>query len=332
MGGAERVMTLLANEISKDHQVLLVQTFAKRKRDAYFLDPSIVRVSYSDSIGNTSVVDKLVFMRKSIKSFAPDKVISFLTNVNFLVLIATLGLNVDVTISERVDFRLMKEPLAYKMLRRILYPFANRLVVQTSEIKKVCEGKHLNSSVEVIFNPVIVPDISLGAPKYQENLCVRILMVGRLELQKNYSLALEVIKLLPDHFYLDIFGEGVLREKLQNDILANSLDKRVFLKGQSSRIIEKYGDYNMFLHTSAFEGMPNTVLEAACLGLPCVVVDSGSGVRTLSNDFNNIYLVANESVVISRTILNVNENFIGNRKVYIPNRYSLNNVCDKWLR
>ena len=58
-------------------------------------------------------------------------VVSFIDKTNVLVLLATLGLGVPVIVSERIDPRKYAIGTVAACLRRVLYPSARAVVVQT---------------------------------------------------------------------------------------------------------------------------------------------------------------------------------------------------------
>jgi glycosyltransferase involved in cell wall biosynthesis len=98
--------------------------------------------------------------------------------------------------------------------------------------------------------------------------------VGRLARQKNQSLLLEAIALLPDVFLL-IAGEGDLRGALLRQALSLGIENRVILTGELSRneITQLIHNAEVFVLPSQWEAMPMVALEAMCAGRPIVASD-----------------------------------------------------------
>lgn len=89
----------------------------------------------------------------------------------------------------------------------------------------------------------------------------------------------------PDYL-LFIYGDGPMREKLEEHISMLSLKDKVFLPGRCEHIFEKLSEAKLFCLSSDFEGMSNALIEAICLGLP-VVTTNVSGVKELIQNGRN---------------------------------------------
>lgn len=113
----------------------------------------------------------------------------------------------------------------------------------------------------------------------------RVLWAGRLAAQKRPQLLQAIAAVTPD-IHFDVFGEidtGVdpdlvhrLRS-LPNVRLAGSFE-------DFSHIAET-GDYAAFIYTSAYDGLPNVLLEAAAAGLPIVAPDVGGVAELISGGY-----------------------------------------------
>ena len=107
--------------------------------------------------------------------------------------------------------------------------------------------------------------------------------------EKNFPLLLQAFAKFsgrhPD-YRLRIFGEGELREELT--ALARELEiaEKVELPGRSTTLLEKMNSAAMFVLSSDYEGMPNALIEAMCLGLP-VISTAVSGATDLIQNGEN---------------------------------------------
>ena len=121
----------------------------------------------------------------------------------------------------------------------------------------------------------------------------KIVSVGRLMPQKNHKLLLdafdEVNKKYPD-YKLEIYGDGPYKDELKDHIASLGLNNSVFLCGQHKDIFEKIKDASMYVLSSDYEGMPNSLIEAMCLGLPCISTKV-SGATDLIKDGENGLLI-----------------------------------------
>lgn len=110
--------------------------------------------------------------------------------------------------------------------------------------------------------------------------------VGRLVHEKSYSTAISAFARLArerkDAVML-IAGEGYEREKLSALISRLGLEKKVILAGEVAAVDEIYSIIDIFFLSSIKEGLPYSLLEAACFALPAVCTDAG-GVADVIGD------------------------------------------------
>ncbi len=176
-GGAERVMSLLANQfIENRHEVEFL--FLKNDIRFYPLHQNVKIKVAEKECGSTSLFKKLLWMRKYIKHNKPDAIFAFRIAVYCVTLFSLFGVKVPVIASERNDPRF--NSFAWKIIQAVLLPLANSFVVQTQQIKDYFP-KFIQKKTDIIFNPVTEKVFSLPiVPKEK-----RIISVGRLHSQKN---------------------------------------------------------------------------------------------------------------------------------------------------
>ncbi len=98
----------------------------------------------------------LVSLRRLVRLFKPDIVVSFETWVNVVTLIALFKGGVPVVISERGDPQGWTVRPLVKFLRRLAYRFATALVLPASQMQEALP-KNICSRIIVIPNPVVPP-------------------------------------------------------------------------------------------------------------------------------------------------------------------------------
>jgi glycosyltransferase involved in cell wall biosynthesis len=121
--------------------------------------------------------------------------------------------------------------------------------------------------------------------------------VGRLSEQKNQHVLIEAFsrieKDFPD-YELVIYGEGNLRETLENQIKTLKLENKVKLPGVKKNIKNEIYDCSLFVLPSLYEGMPNALMEAMALGLPVISTDCPcGGPRFLIHNYNGLLVKVN---------------------------------------
>ena len=110
--------------------------------------------------------------------------------------------------------------------------------------------------------------------KTSENTVPHLLFVGRLAAQKNLSLLIEAISQMQTSVFLDIVGEGELREDIEALIQKHELQNvKLHGKKTGNELIELYKSADIFVLPSLKEGVSLSMLEALAAGLPVVASD-----------------------------------------------------------
>lgn len=316
-GGAERVAASLANAwVGEGHDVCLMPTYSHGNgRSFYPLDAAVRQVWVSRHLsgpGMFRTLAKPMVLRRLVQAEAPDVIVSFLTNVNVMVLAATKGLDIPTIVCERTN------PVASKnvspvlaRLRRLLYPQADAVMLQTEQAARtfarlVPDLRH----VAVIPNPLpaaleaaaraaddqaqdglsqseaAAPAVDTG----RKQLCA----MGRFVATKRFEMLINVFANLAADFPdwdLTIWGDGPLHGAMQEKVRQAGLQERISLPGKTDAPWEALAAAQAFVMTSEVEGFPNVLLESMALGLPCVTMDCPSGPAELSREGRDAILV-----------------------------------------
>jgi len=100
---------------------------------------------------------------------------------------------------------------------------------------------------------------------------LQLVAVGKLFYPKNYPYLLEAFKKIPAQVSLDIYGEGAMRDELQEQIDNYKLNIRLCgLQKDMHTILPRY---DAFVMSSFYEGQPLSLLEAMACGLPSFLAD-----------------------------------------------------------
>jgi len=140
--------------------------------------------------------------------------------------------------------------------------------------------------------------------------------VGRLDHQKDYLLSIAALALLRERherLFLVIVGGGMLRSRIEAGIRAAGMEKRVLLLGEKAAadIAATHHAADLFLLTSAYEGMSIALLEAQACGLPVVVPDVGEARRTVREGVGHIAVRTPHGIADAVSLsLNARERFL----------------------
>ncbi|MEC8624740.1 MAG: glycosyltransferase family 4 protein [Bdellovibrionota bacterium] len=287
-GGAERVMSNMANylsiEKSNDFEILLLTTAVTE--DFYEISNQVRREYLDKAQTKTPLIlkpFKFILrwwrLKRLINVEKPDCVVSFLENVNLLNTLGCLGTSTNSIISMRNDPRKNNIGPLLSAMRRLVYPLADKLVVQTNSVLEWCKARSLNSRTIVVPNSVKIPEVS-WVQNTEANTPFKFIAAGRLVPQKGFDLLIEAASLIKSRdvsMSIDIYGKGSLAHELQQKIEALNLEKAVHLKGLTENLQDKLLEADAFVLSSRYEGFPNVLLEALALGVPSVSFDCKSG-------------------------------------------------------
>lgn len=345
-GGAERVLSLLANQWAARGRRITLITLAAIGADEYRLHPAIQRVGLdvrSESRGPfealASNARRWRRLRAALRRARPDMVISFMAETNLLTLASCLGLGVPVVVSERVDPRMYSIGRLRSSLRRWLYPRARAVVVQTERAGEWMRRRVPGARVHVVPNPALAPESGDGAPAGREGRWI--VAMGRLTRQKGFDLLLRAFaRCASGHrgWSLVILGEGEERARLSALRDSLGLAGTVELPGQVENPTEWLRRADLFVLPSRFEGFPNALLEAMALGLAAIAADCPSGPAEIVEHGRSGLLVPPEDVdalaaAMHRLMGDEEERRrLGSRAVEITRRYDPGRVTDLWER
>lgn len=287
-GGAGKQLALTANALAgKGHSVAVYTYFGGPLE--HKLDKNVQYIAQFPVPANkiAEYIFSPIHIRKSIKTLQPDIVISWRCNAGCFTVLASIGLNVKTVFSERTD-PYTETSLALK-ISAIVCCFSNGGVFQLEKVRQYY--KRLTNKSIVIHNPFDENIRIIGNIPYANRL-KDIVFVGRMFLsQKRQDLALAAFKVFlkkNPNYTLHFYGDGCDFEKVK--ILASQygLNNDVVFHGSEKNIPEKIKNAKCLLLTSAYEGIPNVILEAFAAGVPVVATDcSPGGARMLIGDDEN---------------------------------------------
>lgn len=313
-GGAERVLSILSKPFADayDEVEYIMWLDAKYPDVFYKIDDRVKITRISIESNSTKYIDHIKWFRKYVKKNKPEVILSFMVMINFSVMLSLLGIKIPLVLAERNDPRFFHHGMLLRRVINLMYRFSNvkRLVMQT-ENNKAYFSLNLQKKIDIIYNPIELENKLIGKALYtnKKNLIVS---VARLEEQKHQHILIESFaefhKNHPE-YSLILYGEGSMRNSLESQISSLKLQDSIFLPGRTNDVLNKIIDAKMFVITSLYEGMSNSLLEALCLGLPCIstkvsgatdlIVDRQNGILTNIDDIDAIskamsYIAENE--------------------------------------
>ena len=345
-GGAERVISNMANYWAGNSWSVTLITLEEKNKYFYNLDKRISKVALCLVGQSTSTPDavinnirRILALRSAIKFSRPDAVISFMDRTNVLTIMATLFTGTPVIISERTNPNYHDIGKGWKALRRWLYKKADALVVQTQDVLQWAINTVGKEKAFVIPNCISLYLNNNPNNKGKQFRHPFILAMGRLTPEKGFDLLVSAFaKICLNHpeWLLVILGEGNERLLLEAKVKELGIEDRVYLLGTHPNPVEIMTQAKIFVLSSRYEGFPNALLEAMASGLPVISFDCPSGPREIIRHEIDGILVPPEDVFALAAAMNdliINpekRERLASRAIDIVDRFAEDCVMSKW--
>ena len=290
-GGAEKQALILTKLlVDKGIDVILVNWYGEKvdQRNLKFISDNSIR--YYPMSG--SYLKKLNKFQKILKNDEISIIISYLTLANFVSGVSKILNRNVITIGGIRNERL---PYYKFLFEKLIHNYLNDATVFNNySAKEKFERRGFNpNKIYVIQNAIELKNPQQDSKS--SNGEIKIITVGRFVKQKDYETALKSFSNLVDRnkdrkYRYYIVGYGPLEKEVRSLAEQLKIDNKikVFINPPDVSAILKSSD--IFLSTSLFEGVSNSIMEALVAGLPVVATNVGDN-SYLVKDGKNGYLV-----------------------------------------
>ena len=351
VGGAERVLTVMANYWAEKGWKVTVATYDHGENQPFYdLSPQVKHEPlylasessnpFSRIINNYQRVKNL---KKYFNKKAPDVIISFVAKRNIITLLSTLKTGIPVIVSERKNPALSSNGLISRCLRKWLYPKASGVVCQTKAMMEYYLPDLKHNAV-VIPNPVLKDHLDGSSPEILLPDGKLLFAIGSMASkekvkQKGFDMLIPVfndLALKHNNWNLVILGDGPERDHLKQMVKNYNLEDRVFLPGNVKNIHSVLNQGDLFVLSSRYEGFPNALVEAMSCGLPAVSFDCPTGPGEIIRNGVDGYLVKTEDLDTMQIMLGklmedqVLRKSMGEKAREVLDRFNIDSVMEEW--
>lgn len=343
-GGAEKQFVGLTNYLAKaGNNVFVLSLFTREDSEIgwrAFTDN--IKIMHGKNDKNKSLTKKYIKtiwqIIKIQRKHKIDVSISFIEMARSATILASKFTKSKCIVSERADPN--SRSGKYNKLIFKIFELSNGYVFQTSQAKDFfLDSDKIKKNGTVIPNAIFEDEMP---QPYMGERNFRIVSVGRLQVsQKRQDILLKAYKLIEHEFPeydLYLYGDGPDRDLLFEIAKDNNILSRVHFMGVYKNILEEIKDAGLFVLSSDYEGIPNALIEAMCMGIPCVSTKCSPGGAELLITHGKNGLLAERGSVNDladkmRIMLIDREKALamGKEAVKIREAYNSSTVLPKWV-
>lgn len=294
-GGGEKMFRWVAEQMQeKGHSVRFCTIYDTIEPDPRFKTDTLGLTFYPNYFAHNLLFFSVGFYRlvRYLRKNKPKNIVSFGMNAFYMLSVLKPIFKYRILVSERGYPNIKRFP----KLRKYFFGKANYAVFQTDGAR-LCFPKVKDNNCTVIPNPIRIP-VECWDDSTSSNIIV---CVGRLNIcQKRQDLLLRAFKNVyetrKDYKLLFVGGGDDLNElqSLARELdIMESVEFTGFTKDVKSYLLKS----KIFVMTSDFEGIPNSLMEAMALGMPSISTDcEPGGARFLINNYQNGVVVERGNV------------------------------------
>ncbi|MCU4155365.1 glycosyltransferase [Carboxylicivirga sp. A043] len=304
-GGAEKQSALLASVLSDDYRVFV---FYQYKEAA----PANLKLINHENIVqihlNGNIVSKITQLRKVIVKNEIQCLFAYLSSDNLIASLATLGLSKCIVFG---GIRSSKLPYHKFIILKFLHKHFQKATIfnnHSGQDQFISHGFLKNKSI-VVPNAIKINGSSLYE---NHNEQVIIISVGRFVKAKDYQTALfsikELTRISSKKIMYYIVGFGPEEQSIRDIIFKENLNDKVEIIIKPDNIEEYYKKADIYLCTSIFEGLSNSIMEALNYHLPVVATDVGDNKRLVIHNQTGFLTKKSDPVEISNHLKYIIDN------------------------
>ena len=352
VGGRERVVANLSNELVKNYKIYIISIFNANKNIVFDYSKNIelIKLSNIKEIALPNVKNPffkiLRELARPLIRFA-NRIIIKIMSRRFIKLAKEI--EPDIIIDNSDSFIngkfVLKNSAVIKLIHGKFDIYKNfnldglqNFVLLSSQELDSYKTKYPNANFYII--PNFLPNISNLNTNYSQKVVVS---VGRLSKEKGFLRLIDIWKLIQDSsefkdWKLHIVGDGELKEKIENKIKDLNLTNSIILKPFTKDVESEYLSASIYAMTSHFEGLPMVLIEAQSYALPTISFDIATGPSDIIEDEKSGYLIKdndlNKYATKLKTLMqdeNLRVKMGAKSKEIVKSKFSKEVVMKQWM-
>ncbi len=329
IGGAEKVMINIANELAKYNLKIFFIILTKSRKIT--LNKNINQICLQSS----KVFYSIFKLKDLINQFKPDLCFSTISHTNIALFIASKFAKHDCKIFLRESNNLFKSLNTKNFLYNFFFLKLVKISYQNSIL--ITPSKELSFSIKKKFrmkqkvfsinNPIMTKNLNLNLKKKFD-----FINIGSLTYQKDHFTLLEAFRianLKKKNLKLIIIGEGNLKIKILEYISEYNLKKNVKVLSNQKNFIKYLNQSKIFILSSRYEGYPNVLIDAAVAKLPIITTNCEFGPSEILQKYKyGKFFKVGDYIELSKLMLN--NNGIKKLPEYLIKKNNLKKITKKY--
>lgn len=314
-GGAETQLVNIAIKlIERNWKIIIVTLIPSNDFVSELRNSDIKILSLNMQRGKPDILT-IFKMGKIINKYQPDIVHSHMVHANLLIRFTRLFYKIPILISTTHNIN------EGGRIRELAYQFTDTLSDLTTTISKNVAENHIKRKIVTKEKLKYIPN-GINLNKFKKNLNIRLitrkslqvnnefvwLAVGRIEKQKDYGNLIDAIFNLTrtcSNIKLFIIGIGSQELVIKEEVKSKGLQNIVKFLGLRKDIPNLMNAADAYVMSSAYEGLPIVLLEAAATGLPIVATDVGGNSEIVIDNRTGILVPPKNSIVLTQALKNI---------------------------
>ena len=337
--GAERVLSILMNEWAElGVKIRIIQVDPEDYNETYPIADEIKIIDFTSRFNSRSIkrFQKVSFLIKYLNKHSDATVLSFINRPTLLLYLCRPFVKNRIVMSERNDPQNKPPKKWLRDLRDMAFCSADACVFQTHEAMGLFPEKAQKHG-SIIINPINpnLPDCWTGE---REKIIVN---ASRLTPQKNLPMLVKAFAKFHEsypEYKLLIYGQGEDEQMVKELIHSLGIDNSAKLMGFSTDIHNDIKKASMYVCSSDYEGIPNSVLEAMALGIPTISTDCPvGGAREVINGNNGLLVPVGDIDKLAEAMKSIAGDSdlakqLADNGYQIREAYPINKIAKEWLK
>ncbi|WP_418501166.1 glycosyltransferase [Flagellimonas sp.] len=297
-GGAERVMSFLAMNLSNDKFKVSLIVVGHKKDQSYTVDENKVDMVFLEK----DKISKAFFpLLIEIRKLKPDVVMSSIGHLNIMMsfmapitrrtAFVAREANID---KVRKQFSAKKKGIRRINLKKIGYRHLKAIVCQSNDMYEGFLGEYPQFKPKtVVINNPITDGFSLKGKRHDPGT-TSFITVGTLHPRKGHDRILKALSKLHMPFEYTIIGDGEKKEELIAMAKSLGVHEKITHIPYTKEVPKYLSKSDFYLQGSYVEGFPNAVIESCAVGTPVMAFDAPGGINEIIEKGVNGYVSRSE--------------------------------------